>query len=967
MRSWKKPMEVSMKNDEKAFHTQLLAKKLMPYVVLAILLSLSVAAGLFFKNLYIERAQQRFDEYITEKTSSIVDRLGKYKMILQGGVGLFMASEHVSRAQWRAYVENSQIRTLYPGVQGMGFSKVIQPPELIDHIRSIRAGGFPDYTVWPEGNRDEYTAIIYLVPFNDDNQSAFGYDMFSDPVRRAAMTRTRDTGEVSLSGRVTLVQETNQDIQPGFLIYVPVYRDDVTLHSPEERRAAIQGYVFAPFRMDVLMEDIFPKNDHKIDFKLYEGPDIVPAALIFASHGSPGSQDETHRPMFFASQTLDLYGHQWTLAIGTSPFFEAEVDFYIPKIILCSGVIISLLIFFLLKTVGDSARRAQFLAIQMTLELHRTSELLSISQRLAKIGGWELDVKTQRVTWTEEIFRMHEVDPSHTPDLDTSITFYTPESQPIITAAVQAAIDTGKSFDLELQLITSSGRTLWVRTIGEAERLDGRTVRLIGTFQDISAEKQSEQDHIVMLAAESANRQKSLFLSNMSHEIRTPMNAIMGFAQVLDRDPSLTPGQKKQIRIINRSSQHLLRLIDDILDISRIESGRIRLNPIVFGLEDFLDDVENMFQSRAEAKGLTLIVERDAGLSGWVRGDEGKLRQVLVNLLGNAVKFTESGGVCLRARSEPAAKHTGKGKKPLRLVFEVEDSGPGIAESEQERIFHAFEQVASERIIQGTGLGLSISLRLVKIMGGTLTVESVVGKGSCFGFSVLCEPAEAIQKSEAPELPEVVGLEPGSGPWRVLVVDDVLSNRALLHALLLSLGFEVQEAENGAEAIEIFEAWAPHAVLMDMRMPVMDGYEATRRIKATDKGRTTPVIAVTASVFMGREEEVMATGVSAFLRKPFRPEELYETLGEYLDLRYVYADEPSEAPQQPRTVALTPEALAALPRDLVQDMAEAVAEGDMNLLTELIHQVEDLDESAARGLKTLADQYDYTKLNELLG
>jgi CheY-like chemotaxis protein len=154
---------------------------------------------------------------------------------------------------------------------------------------------------------------------------------------------------------------------------------------------------------------------------------------------------------------------------------------------------------------------------------------------------------------------------------------------------------------------------------------------------------------------------------------------------------------------------------------------------------------------------------------------------------------------------------------------------------------------------------------------------------------------------------------------------------------------------------------------MDMRMPVMDGYEATRRIKATDKGRTTPVIAVTASVFMGREEEVMATGVSAFLRKPFRPEELYETLGEYLDLRYVYADEPSEAPQQPRTVALTPEALAALPRDLVQDMAEAVAEGDMNLLTELIHQVEDLDESAARGLKTLADQYDYTKLNELLG
>ncbi len=941
-------------------------KKLVPYLFLAIMLSLSVVISLFVRDMYTERAEQRFDEHITDKTSHIVDRLGRYKIILEGGVGLFMASEHVSRAQWQTYVENSRIETLYPGVQGMGFSKVIRPAELAYHIRSIQAEGFPDYTVWPEGNRDEYTTIIYLEPFDADNQRAFGYDMFSAPVRRDAMAQARDTGNVSLSGRVTLVQENDQAMRAGFLIYAPVYLHDAPLDSPQERRAAIHGYVYAPFRMDVLMDGIFPKIDRKIDFEIYDGPDIAPAALTFASDILPGSTDERRRPMLSTTRTLDLHGRQWTLAIRTSPFFEAEVDFSIPKIVFGSGVIFSLLIFLIVNISANSGRRTESLARKMTRELRRTSELLGISQRLAKIGGWEFDSKTQKVTWTEETYRIHEVDHSQQPDFDTSINFYTPESQPIITAAVQNAIDTGESFDLELQLITASGTTIWVRSMGEAERLDGKTVRLLGTFQDISAKKQSEHDHIAMLAAEAANRQKSQFLSNMSHEIRTPMNAIMGFAQVLDRDRSLTPGQKHQIRIINRSSHHLLRLIDDILDISKIEAGRIELKPVVFGLEDFLDDVENMFRSRTEAQGLELTVERDAGLPGWVHGDENKLRQVLINLLGNAVKFTESGRIFLRARSEPAANHAGESKKRLRLVFEVEDSGPGIPESEQDRIFQAFEQVASKRVIEGTGLGLAISYKLVTLMGGTLTVDSVVGKGSCFRFGVLCEAAEAIKEAEAPELPEVVGLDPGSGPWRVLVVDDVPSNRDLLQALLLPLGFELREAENGADAIEIFEEWAPHAVLMDMRMPVMDGYEATRRIKATEKGRNTPVIAVTASVFMGREEEVMVSGVSAYLHKPFPPEKLYEILGEYLDLRYVYADKPSKAPKQPKAEALTPEALAALSRDLIEGMADAVDAGDTARLAELIERVEPLDSKAARGLKALAVRYDYTTLSELL-
>ncbi|MBF0201211.1 MAG: PAS domain S-box protein [Desulfamplus sp.] len=655
--------------------------------------------------------------------------------------------------------------------------------------------------------------------------------------------------------------------------------------------------------------------------------------------------------------------HQWALAIETSPFFEAEVNFYIPKIILAGGIIISLLIFLILKIVGDSDRRAESLARQISeVQVRSLMNNSPIGFALLDTDGHFLDVNAALCQMTgyprEELCRNTLQVITHPQDLNTDVSY--------VRQMLKGEIN---AYWIKKRYIHKDGHTIWgLLCVSLVNKKDGSPDYFISQYVDISAEIKSEQNHIAMLTAEAANRQKSQFLSNMSHEIRTPMNAILGFAQVLDRDPALNPGQKEQIRIINRSGRHLLRLIDDILDISRIESGKVELSSVVFGLEEFLDDMENMFRSRAEAKDLQLIVERDGELPAWVYGDEGKLRQVLINLLGNAVKFTERGWIRLRAHSEPAAEQAGDEKKSLLLLFEIEDSGPGIAKSEQERIFHAFEQVEVARIVEGTGLGLAISHRLVEIMGGTLTVDSKEGDGSCFYFSVLCEPADSIQKSEVPKMPEVLGLEPGSGPWRVLVVDDVMSNRDLLYAMLLPLGFEIQHAENGTEAIDIFEKWSPHVVLMDMRMPMMDGYEATRRIKATEKGRTTPVIAVTASVLMGREDEVMDMGVSAYLRKPFKPEELYEILGEYLDLRYVYADETSETPQEePKAAALTPEYLAAFPDELLRNMRKSVAEGDMIRLTELIRQVEALDVSAALGLKTLADQYDYTKLNELLG
>jgi len=296
----------------------------------------------------------------------------------------------------------------------------------------------------------------------------------------------------------------------------------------------------------------------------------------------------------------------------------------------------------------------------------------------------------------------------------------------------------------------------------------------------------------------------------------------------------------------------------------------------------------------------------------------------------------------------------------------VEDTGPGIPEEDIDRLFVAFQQTDVGVRAGGTGLGLAISRRHVEMMDGKLTVTSVVGKGSSFRFEVMLEPAEDAVERENPVSRRVVGLESGTGPFRILVADDVQDNRALLRELLRPVGFEVREATNGIEALEVFNQWSPHAVLMDMRMPVMDGYEATRQLKSAEASRATPIIATTASAFDDSRKQVMATGADAYLRKPFRPIELFEALGKCIDLRYVFAEETADVPAHLNTEPPTVKSLAALPKDMVEAMNQAVAEGDMARLTKLIGHAEKIDSVVARSLRALADRYDYEKLRKWL-
>ncbi|MDR3415818.1 MAG: ATP-binding protein [Nevskia sp.] len=378
-------------------------------------------------------------------------------------------------------------------------------------------------------------------------------------------------------------------------------------------------------------------------------------------------------------------------------------------------------------------------------------------------------------------------------------------------------------------------------------------------------------------AAETASRAKSAFLANMSHELRTPLNAILGYAQLLGRDASLGERQAKAARVIQQSGEHLLMLITDVLDLSKIEAGKLELSPAAIGLEPFLAGILDIVRVRAEAKDLACAFTPAADLPRLVRADERRLRQVLLNLLGNAVKFTERGGVELRVSV------VSRGAAEARLRFEVEDTGIGIAAAELRSIFDPFEQAGEPRHRSGgTGLGLSISRELVHVMNGEIGVESEPGRGSCFWFELTLPLEETAPV--APMRSRFVGYR---GPRRkILVVDDVAANRAVLADALGAVGFQVCEAADGREGVEQAKATRPDLILMDIRMPVMDGAAATHQIRQHPGLQYTPVLGLSAGADAEDVSVSLAAGASAVLEKPIDVDRLLLEVGRLLRLSW---------------------------------------------------------------------------------
>jgi signal transduction histidine kinase/DNA-binding NarL/FixJ family response regulator len=503
------------------------------------------------------------------------------------------------------------------------------------------------------------------------------------------------------------------------------------------------------------------------------------------------------------------------------------------------------------------------------------------------------------------------------------------------------------------------------------QALDRTNEELENANQELEnrVEQRTAELELAKNTAELANRSKSEFLANISHELRTPLNAILGFSQLMNREKSLTPQQQENLRIINRSGEHLLSLINDVLDLAKIESGKMTLYPTDFDLYALLELIEEMLALKAESKNLKFIVDRDPNLPRCINTDDKKLRQVLINLLGNAIKFTNEGSVTLRVRETEMQGSTGAEEKPFShiLLFEIEDTGAGIAPEEIDNLFEAFTQTETGRQSQqGTGLGLPISKKFIELMGGEMNVSSQVGKGSIFKFKIQASLSEAsLIKGQKPTR-RVIALEPNQKEYRILVVDDRIENRQLLLKLLEPIGFQVKEASNGSEAVEMWQQWQPHLIWMDMRMPVMNGYEATQQIKSHLQGQAIVIIALTASTFEDEKAIVLSAGCDDFVRKPFQEEVIFEKMAEFLGVRYIYEELNSETLSESEAIEkLTAEALAIMSDEWLAELSEAASLLDDRFIARLLDRIPQENKNLAQAIQKQVDDFDFDRIMNL--
>ncbi|WP_036482218.1 GAF domain-containing hybrid sensor histidine kinase/response regulator [Myxosarcina sp. GI1] len=474
-------------------------------------------------------------------------------------------------------------------------------------------------------------------------------------------------------------------------------------------------------------------------------------------------------------------------------------------------------------------------------------------------------------------------------------------------------------------------------------------------------QKQARELRVAKNEAERANRTKSEFLANMSHELRTPLNAILGYAQLIQRSDELSEKHQKYIDIIDCNGEHLLSLINDVLEMSKIEAGYSAVNETSFDLYSLLVELEDLLKLRAQLKQLQLSFERCQDVPQYIKTDRNKLRQILINILGNAVKFTERGSIELKVWLQGEM-----------LYFSVEDTGPGIAAEAIDNIFTAFTQAeAGWQSSEGSGLGLSISRVFVELMGGEITVKSKLGQGTTFTFTTPYISTAPVPSEKSPSFYGMpIALAADSSDFRILVAEDKPTNRELMIKILGSVGFQVRAVANGREAIALWESWEPHLIWMDMQMPVMNGYEASKHIKSFLKGQATVVIALTASVFEEERQKILAFGCDDFVRKPVRQRELFAKMAQYLGVKYIYKeDERSnsnrERVEQIDNVKLNAQSLEFMSIEWIEEVCRQASGGDDLRLLELVEQIPSERKKIKIALTKLIENFDFEEIINL--
>ena len=894
---------------------------------LPVLLGLALALGLtvFATDLVQRQVDRDIEQELQQRTdfvaTKIASRMQTYSYALLQMRGLLALVPNLNQAQLEAYVAQIDLMNRYPGLRGIGLARRVPTEDLARHVLAMRLQGMLDYRVFPPASDPDAFPVVLLAPLDQSNKGVIGFDMYSDKVRQAAMHAAASSGSVQLSGAVHLKGlAANLPSSLGCMIYVPVYKAGAAIDSVAARLSAVTGIFYSPFRAQDLFNSIFGVTssvDQEVTFRIFDNDPSGPQTLLYDRELATDAKARDHAGGAPLTRDLSLAGRTWTLVVRPLPGLYHGIATRLPIIVFLVGLLISLALTRVLYAYAAQSlhdrqgrQRAEATALRARL-LAQCGTILNSSakgqagiQRLADQvvadfaevctihlvdarGTWELNILAQRedqsnLDFQREINRL--LNQSNSP-----FTAHMREQAPASTLATSMiskfkAAGVGSFVSVPLTVggrcrgfmtfIRSARHLLYCQEdLAYGEEVAGRVAMALENSQLYAEIREAKEQ------AEAANRAKSTFLANISHEIRTPLGAVLGFADMLQDQHLNATDRAAFTATIVRNARELSHLIDDLLDLSKVEAGKIDIERLPTRILDVLTDIKTSLGLRAEAKGIVLAINIAAEVPDQVLTDPTRLRQILLNLIGNALKFTAEGRVEVDVSYVPGVGDD------AQVVFRVKDTGPGIARESQSALFQPFTQAdaSTTRRYGGTGLGLVLSRLLARALGGDVALEqSVVGEGSTFVVTIAARPVVIDSSVEAPayvaERPGSKALSRGKklDGLHLLLAEDLPDNQLLITRLLKASGATVDVVDNGLAAIESASQTSYDLVLMDLQMPLLDGFGATLELRRL--GLTIPIVALTAHALREERDKCLAAGCDDHLTKPVNPQLLIRTV-----------------------------------------------------------------------------------------
>jgi len=703
----------------------------LPAALFVCSILLTIIAWYISHSHLVGKTRERFEYEAGNVHSAVEVRMAAYEQVLRSAVGLFNAADPISRSEWRRYVQTLRLQEAYPGILGLGYAERVRQDDLARFTRRVQAEGFPDFSVWPDEPREEYFPILYLEPFEGRNLRAFGYDMYTEEKRREAMERARNSRLPSLSKMVILVQETNQDVQKGCLLYLPVYNETNKTAATPDRQAALKGFVYSPFRINDLMKGILGKGSSKIALEIYDGTTTDTANLFYSSHASTAKP----RPAdFSASHTIHVGGNTWTLVFRSNDRLLSSLEATQPNIIAIAGILVNLLLWLILSKVNSLSRHNKILAERYKVEKDRYEIVADSTNDIF----WEWDIGKNQVSFNNnyQLVLGHEL-PGGMLSYEGWMSHVHAEDRERVSAARHTVLNTGKRvWSEEYRLLKLDGSSIHILDRGRViYNRDASPVRMVGSMINITERKQAEEaqrsfreelEKTVLertVELRRSNEDLERFAHVASHDLKEPVRKILTYSDRIKTKYEHVLGEGSLLLDkLTKSASRLNQMIDSILIFSTVnsESHAVETVDMNVTVENAIDDLELIIAEKG--------ADIQAGDLPVIEGSSVLLHQLFYNLLNNALKFSRAGvAPVIKIESQLLA-----GSDDGQVEFKIIDNGIGFSEMDAKKIFKSFVRLHPKDRFEGTGLGLALCKRIVERHSGQIEAHGSIGGGAIF-------------------------------------------------------------------------------------------------------------------------------------------------------------------------------------------------------------------------------------------